>query len=106
MKIAFASQREGWESPVHQRFGRASGFNIYDTKSGELYWLSNEQNAEGAHGVGQQAAQNVILERVDAVVTGSKIGPKALNILQKSGLQLFENAGNYTVKEAYEKFFS
>ncbi len=104
MKILIAAKREGWDAPVSDRFGRAPGFSLYDESTGELTWHSNQENKQAEHGVGIQAAQLAATLNADMVITGGNFGPKAGEVLQKTGAKLVDYAGDVTVKQAVEKY--
>ncbi len=104
MRILIAAKNEGWDAPVSDRFGRAAGFSLYDSTTGALTWHSNRENKQSEHGVGIQAAQLAATLQADLVVTGGNFGPKAGEVLQKTGARLVDFAGDITVKEAVEKY--
>ncbi len=86
MKIAISSQGETLTSQVDPRFGRAPYFIIYDTESGNFAAMSNEQNLNAAQGAGIQAAQNVVRQQVELVISGN-LGPKAYATLSAAGVK-------------------
>ncbi|MBN2225921.1 MAG: NifB/NifX family molybdenum-iron cluster-binding protein [candidate division Zixibacteria bacterium] len=86
MKIAISSQGETLNSQVDPRFGRAKCFIIYDTDTGNFAVVSNDQNLNAAQGAGIQAAQNVVRQQVDLVVSGN-LGPKAYATLSAAGVK-------------------
>ena len=104
MRILIAAKRERWDAPVSDRFGRAPGFSLYDEATGSLTWHSNEENKQSEHGVGIQAAQLAATLHADMVITGGNFGPKAGEVLQKTGAKLVDYAGDITVKQAVEKY--
>jgi len=104
MKILVAAKNEGWDAKVSDRFGRAAGFSVYDDAKNTLEWISNSENKQAEHGVGIQAAQLVASRRADIVITGGNFGPKASEVIQKTGAKMIGDVGNITVKEAIEKY--
>ena len=106
MKIAIASGKGGtgknWEDIVDERFGRASGFVLYDEENNLLSWYSNDENIDAEHGAGVNASQMVLNTGATVLITG-KIGPKAHDILKKADIKIFI-AGNYSLKKAYKDF--
>ncbi len=104
MKVVIAAKGEGWDARVSDRFGRAPGFSLYDSESGNLTWYSNEDNLNAEHGVGIQAAQIVANLKADMVITGGNFGPKASEVLQRTGAKMIDYAGDITVKQAVEKY--
>jgi len=91
MKIVITSNGNTLESEVDQRFGRAAGFMVYDTQSGEFHWASNDQNLNAAQGAGIQAAETVSRMGADCVITGH-CGPKAFRTLSAAGIQVITGA--------------
>lgn len=102
MIIAISSQGPGLDSPVDLRFGRAAGFVVVDTDSGDHRYEDNEQNLQLAQGAGIQAAQNVARTGAGAVITGH-VGPKAYLALDKGGIKIFLGAAG-KVSEALDAF--
>ncbi len=102
MKIAISSTGDEIESLADQRFGRAKGFIIYDLETGDYKYNDNLQNLESSQGAGIQAAQNVVNENVEAVITGH-CGPKAFKVLSAAGVKIYTGAEG-TINELIEKF--
>ncbi|MDD4951296.1 MAG: NifB/NifX family molybdenum-iron cluster-binding protein [Desulfovibrionaceae bacterium] len=102
MKIAVSSQGQNLESPVDPRFGRTSGFVVYDTETEGCQYVDNAQNLSLPQGAGIQAAQNVAGAGAGAVITGH-IGPKAFLALEKGGVAIFLKAEG-SVGEAIKDF--
>ncbi len=102
MKIAVSSSAPNLESSVDLRFGRAKYFIIYDTNDNTFYVIDNIQNLEAAQGAGVQAAQHVLNENIDALITGH-CGPKAFKILSPAGVKIFTGLDG-AIKENIEKF--
>ncbi|OGH98035.1 MAG: dinitrogenase iron-molybdenum cofactor biosynthesis protein [Candidatus Melainabacteria bacterium GWF2_32_7] len=102
MKIAITANGKDLNSNVDLRFGRAFGFIIYDMDNSAFVFIDNEQNLESAQGAGIQAAQNIVNQNVEALITGH-CGPKAFKILSVAGINVYTGAEG-SVKEAIEKF--
>ena len=102
MKIAITSSGQSLDSQVDLRFGRAKGFIIYNLEDDSFEFFDNIQNLNAAQGAGIQAAQNVINQGVEAVITGH-CGPKAFNLLSSENVKIFVGAAG-TVQEAVLKF--
>jgi predicted Fe-Mo cluster-binding NifX family protein len=100
MKILFSSTGKNWDDEVDQRFGRASGFVLYDEETDKLNWYSNEENINAQHGAGVNASQLAINTGANILVTG-RIGPKAYDILKTAEIKIFIS-GNIKLKEAYK----
>jgi predicted Fe-Mo cluster-binding NifX family protein len=101
MKIAVTAQGCELESELDPRFGRASCFIVVDTDSGEHEIVDNTQNLNAAQGAGVQAAQTIVNQRVDAVLTGH-CGPKAFSVLDRAGIKVYLGAEGL-VGEAIEQ---
>ncbi|KAB1442795.1 NifB/NifX family molybdenum-iron cluster-binding protein [Pseudodesulfovibrio senegalensis] len=102
MKIAISSTGPDLSGPMDARFGRATGFVIYDTETGEHEYVDNEQNLTLPQGAGIQSAQNVAATGAKAVITGHA-GPKAFKALEHGGIAMYLGQGG-TVQEAVDAF--
>jgi len=102
MKLAVTASGRELESKVDLRFGRAAGFIIYNLEDDSFTYINNEQNLNAAQGAGIQAAQNVVNQGVDAIITGH-CGPKAFRVLNSAGVKIYTGAEG-TIKEAIERF--
>jgi predicted Fe-Mo cluster-binding NifX family protein len=103
MKIAFSTSGAELNSPLESRFGRSSGFLIYNLEEETFEFVDNGQNLSADQGAGIQAAQSVVRLGVGAVVTG-RCGPKASRVLSCAGVRIFSNDGLLTVEEALTQF--
>lgn len=101
MMIAITSKGTDINSDADPRFGRCKYFLIYDTETGEYKAVEN-QNAFASGGAGVSSAQFIAEQGVKAVITGN-VGPKALQILEASGIKVFTGAGD-TVKDAIDGY--
>lgn len=104
MKLAITTSGQDLDSQVDSRFGRAQGFIIYDLETQEFEYVNNEQNLNAAQGAGIQAAQNVVDQGVDALVTGH-CGPKAYRVLSEAKVKIFVGSQG-TIKETIEMYNS
>ena len=102
MKIAISASGKTLEDNVDLRFGRASGFIIYDLNTNFYEFVDNVQNLEAAQGAGIQAAQTVVNQNVEALITGH-CGPKAFRVLNAAEIKIYTDAQG-SIKEAVEKF--
>ena len=100
MKIAVSSQGTDLESAVDLRFGRAPYFIIYDTDNQNLTAISNAENASSSQGAGVQAAQLVVGQKPDLVISGN-FGPKAFAALNAAGIKT-ASWSEGTVKQAVD----
>ncbi|WP_147822272.1 NifB/NifX family molybdenum-iron cluster-binding protein [Salidesulfovibrio onnuriiensis] len=104
MRIAISANASGPDVPVEPRFGRAGGFAIYDTDSGEYGYHDNSGNAQLAQGAGIQAAQTLADQGVQVIITGS-LGPKAWQALSAGGIRMVTVSGG-SVREAVDRFLA
>ncbi len=103
MKVAITTQAEGWDAKIDPRFGRARGFWIIDTDTGEAEFIDNNENFEAAHGAGTSSAQKMIENKVNVLISGS-VGPKAGSVLKAAGIKIYLTNENLTVREAFDRF--
>jgi predicted Fe-Mo cluster-binding NifX family protein len=87
MKILFTAKGKEWGSDLDPRFGRASGFLLYDTTTEETKWFENE-NVNASHGAGTNAAQKAAQLKTEVLITGH-VGPKAKSALEAAGIKIF-----------------
>lgn len=80
MKIAVSSMSKDLNSMLDVRFGRCNYFVIYDTEEGLVKTIENKGQMSGG-GAGIAAAQQIIDEDVDVVITGN-MGPNAFNLFK------------------------
>mgnify|MGYP005835748959 CR=1 FL=1 len=104
MKVAITTSGRDLDAPVDPRFGRAKGFIIFDTESGQWSALDNAQNLDAAQGAGVQAAMAVANAGAEAVLTGN-CGPKAFKTLAAAKLKVYTGVSG-AVREAVEKLAS
>jgi len=102
MKIAITSTGNQITDAIDERFGRAQGEIIYDLETTDYKYVENKQNVNAPQGSGIQAAQLIINEGVDAVISGH-IGPKAFITLKSGGVKIYLKTGG-TVEEAINDF--
>lgn len=102
MKIAITTQGHSAEDPVDERFGRSSGFMVYDSETKQYSYLDNQQGVNAMQGAGVQAAQSMVNAGVGAVITGH-CGPKAFRALDAAKIEVYIGAGG-TIAEAIEAY--
>ena len=101
MKIAITGYGQELKDNHDPRFGRCTYFLIYDTEQGFLKALENKgQLSEG--GAGIAAAQQIIDEDVQVVLTGN-MGPNAYNLMEKSVVKVYRCKTN-SCQEALELY--
>lgn len=101
MKIGISSTGRELNSLLDTRFGRCIYLIIYDTVNNSVKVIENQGQASGG-GAGIAAAQQMIDEDVDAVITGNA-GPNAYNLLKNSGIRVYR-CGSIKVELAIQLF--
>lgn len=102
MKIAISSQGNDLSAQIDPRFGRATGFIIYDLDTDEYDFISNAENSQAPQGAGGQASQAVAKSGAKAVISGH-IGPKAFAALSAGGFSIYL-AEKGTVQEIIQAY--
>jgi len=101
MKICLPTTgNKGLEETVHDHFGSAGFFTIYDTDARSVQVIAND-NSHHAHGACQPLGMISGLG-VDAVLT-SGMGRRAVQLLNEGGVKVFLLDGD-TVQQAVDKF--
>ena len=103
MLIGITISEKNENSKVDSRFGRTPYFLIYNDETGEKKIIDNTQNLNAPQGAGIQAAQNILKEKIEALLTGN-VGPKAYQLLADSKVKIFTGAAGLTVEEAVNAF--
>ncbi len=101
MKICVSSTGKLESVQADFRFGRCPYFAIYDTEKDRYSFLENA-GVTSSQGAGIAAAQQVIDEKVDAVITGN-MGPNAMKLLNAANIKIYEIKSE-SVKEAIALF--
>ncbi len=101
MKICVSSGGQGQNSAVDFRFGRCFNFVIYDTAANHYTFFAN-RGINSPHGAGVAAAQQIIDEKVDVVITGN-MGPNAMELIKAAGIEIYGISGG-TVEGAIDLF--
>lgn len=97
MKICVSSSGHEKNSVVDTRFGRCAHFVIYSTDADQYTNVIN-RGINSPHGAGVAAAQQVIDQKVDVVITGN-MGPNAMELIKAAGIEIYGTSGG-TVEEA------
>lgn len=101
MKIAFSATENTQESNLDLRFGRCKYFIIYDTEDDSIDVKENKgKNSTG--GAGIAAAQQLIDEKVDAIITGH-LGPNAFDVIDSAGIKAY-TCDSIDIRSALTKF--
>jgi len=101
MQIVITANGADLDAPTSPVFGRCSNYVFVDTETMNFRAVSNPAMAAGG-GAGIQAAQYVIEEGAQAVVTGN-LGPNAHQVFQAAGIPAYLFPGG-TVRQAVEAF--
>ncbi len=105
MKILVATMgKGGLEDVVSPIFGRCATFTIVDIEGEEPKEVKVIPNPYrgNVHGVGIQAAQFAVNERVGAVMAGT-FGPNAYGVLKSAGIEVV-SMPNMTVRDAVIRY--
>lgn len=103
MKICIATTGPNLDLQVSPVFGRAPYFLIIDSETEELKNISNQATL-APRGAGIAAAQIVVSEKAEVVITGM-VGPNAQYALEQSGIRVISGVSGIA-KEALKKFKS
>jgi predicted Fe-Mo cluster-binding NifX family protein len=98
MKVLVTAKGLDENAPLDPRFGRAVGFVLVDTETGEVRGIDNSEGMHAVGGAGIKAAEMVSRLGAESVVTGH-CGPKAFSALQAAGIGLYSCASG-TVADA------
>lgn len=101
MKVVASATGDDLDAAVSPVFGRCPFYLFVDTETME--WSAVANPAMGASGgAGIQAAQFVVEQGAQAVLTGN-VGPNAMDVLDAAGVGVYPVAQG-TVREAVESF--
>ena len=101
MKIVITSNGDNLESPISSKFGRCPVFLFLEDDADEIEAVENP--ALDTHGgAGIQAAQFVVDQGAEAVITG-RVGPKAMDVLIAADVPIYIFQGD-TPRRALEAF--
>ncbi len=102
MKIAVSSTGKTLDSQINPRFGRTSGFVVYDAETGQAEFLDNSQHLGLPQGAGIQTAKMISDAGAEVLICG-QMGPKAAQALSMSNIKVYSSSAG-TVKEAIDAF--
>ncbi|WP_427340573.1 NifB/NifX family molybdenum-iron cluster-binding protein [Caloranaerobacter sp. DY30410] len=88
MKVCFSSAGKNLDSQLDPRFGRCKYFIIVNIETDEFKVVENE-GFVSEHGAGVSAANLVVDEGVDIVITRN-IGPNSMKILTSAKISVYE----------------
>ncbi|MGE5580597.1 MAG: NifB/NifX family molybdenum-iron cluster-binding protein [Bacillota bacterium] len=101
MKVAISSSGTDRSALADPRFGRCGFFAIHETEDGSYRFLRNKAQDSGG-GAGIAAAQQLIDEDVEVVLTGS-LGPNAYRVIESAGMKAYR-ISNVSLEEAVGLF--
>jgi len=101
MKIAISSNGNSNESLLDMRFGRCEYFQIHDTENKEVKVLENK-GAISSGGAGIAAANQIMEENVDVIITGN-LGPNAFDIIEKAEIKAYK-CDSISIKVVLDKY--
>lgn len=104
MRVAISTRGEYPESLVHPQFGRCEWFVIFD-ETPELVTVLKNSYAEVQTGAGIGCAQDLIQEGVKIVIA-RQVGPKAYEVLSKSGIEIYLAPPDVSAQDVYQRFLS
>jgi len=90
MIVCITARENSLDSPVDPRFGRAAWFLFFNTDTRETEAVENI-NRNGTGGIGVQSSQLIVDRRAEVLVTG-RVGPNAMEALQKAGIRVYTKA--------------
>ncbi len=99
MKLVVSAQGENLDAPASPVFGRCPTYVFVNTETFEFEAVPNPAMNQGG-GAGIQAAQFVVNQGAQAVLTGN-LGPNAYEVLQAAGVPGYL-VGEGTVRQAVE----
>ena len=99
MKIAIPVNDKSMAASVCDSFGRTPYYLIYDTESKESIFLDNSAVASQG-GAGIKAAQTVVDNKVDALLT-PRCGENAAEVIKTANIKLYKTI-NDSIKDNIE----
>lgn len=101
MKIEITATGKDLKSQMDPRFGRCAYFILVDPDTEEFEAVDNPGVSAGG-GAGIQAAQAIIKQGAEAVITGH-CGPNAFDVLAAGGIKIFQASG-MSVREVLDLY--
>ncbi|RDY24091.1 diguanylate cyclase [Romboutsia maritimum] len=101
MKIAISATGKNIESLLDARFGRCEYFQIHNSESEEVIVIENK-GLTCSGGAGIAAAQQLIDEDVDIIITGN-LGPNAFKIIEKAKIKTYR-CEDISIQSVLEQF--
>ncbi|MBN3037729.1 MAG: NifB/NifX family molybdenum-iron cluster-binding protein [Candidatus Diapherotrites archaeon] len=90
MRVAVTATGEGKDSEVSNVFGRCPYFVIMEVSGEGISFVKAVKNPaiDQRGGAGIAAAELIVNEKVDAVISGA-IGPRASSVLNQFGVEMY-----------------
>lgn len=101
MKIVIPVEEKSIDGNVCPSFGRTPYFLIYNTDSKEAIYLDNSAAASQG-GAGIKAAQTIVDNKVDALLT-PRCGQNAADVLQTANIEIYKT-NSESIKDNIEAF--
>jgi predicted Fe-Mo cluster-binding NifX family protein len=102
MKVLIPMNSQDKKDIISGIFGRSPFFAVYNTEQKEVEFKKNP-GGQRPRGAGITAGQFAINENVDKVVV-TKIGPRAINVLQENDIEITKLGENQkTLEELIEE---
>lgn len=92
MKIAIPVDDKSMETNVCISFGRTPYFLIYDTENKESIFLNNSAAASQG-GAGIKAAQTIVDNKADALIT-PRCGENAAEVIKTANIKMYKTINN------------
>jgi len=102
MKICFTAKGTTLDSQTEERFGRAPYFLLVESENGSFEAIQIPF-ADGGGGVGPKAAQVLIANNVNALVSG-QVGGNAREVLAAAGIAMYICRTGGSVRDAFDQF--
>lgn len=95
MKIALPVDENTMETSVCQSFGRTPYYLIYDTESKESLFIDNSAAASQG-GAGIKAAQTIVDNNVDALIT-PRCGENAAEVINAANIKMYKTLNDSVI---------
>lgn len=102
MKVCFTAKGTTLDALMEERFGRAPYFILVESENGSFEAIQNPF-ADGGGGVGPKAAQVLIANNVQALVSG-QVGGNAQEALAAAGIAMYTYRAGKSVQDAFDQF--
>ena len=104
MRVAISTMGASPESLIHPQFGRCEWFIIFEEGKETVKAFRNPY-IEVQTGAGIGCAQDLIQEGVKVIISG-QVGPKAYEVLNRAGIEIYLAPPTISAQDSYKKFLS